>query len=100
MLTHKRALGAIVLSCAIAASGAYAQAPAPTPRPAPAAKSEPSKVSQTSDEVKAWSRRKWNAAKVEYAKDTAKWTVCRKRAKDKKLSGRASWSFLYDCMKS
>ncbi|HEY2137180.1 MAG TPA: hypothetical protein VGH49_14915, partial [Xanthobacteraceae bacterium] len=70
----------------------------------PAPKSEPSSVSQsasqTAEEVKTWSRKKWNAAKAEYAKDTAKWAGCRKMSKDKKLSGKESWSFLYDCMKS
>jgi hypothetical protein len=92
MLTRKRVFGAILLSCAIAATSAHAQTPAP------AAKSEPT-LSQTTDDVKTWTRKKWNAAKAEYARNTAKWAGCRKQADAKKLSGRASWSYLYDCMK-
>ena len=69
MLTCTRLIGAIVLCCAIAATGAQAQTP--TPKPAPAAKSE-STLSQTTEDVKHWSRKKWNAAKVEYAKQTTK----------------------------
>jgi len=95
MLTCTRLIGAIVLCCAVAATGAQAQ----TPKPAPAAKSEPT-LSQTTEDVKTWSRKKWNAAKVEYAKQTTKWADCRKKADARKLTGRANWSFLYDCMKS
>ena len=96
MLTRKRVIGAIILSCAIATTTAGAQT---KPKPAPAEKSEPT-LSQTTNDVKTWTRKKWNAAKVEYAKQTTKWADCRKKADAKKLSGRANWSFLYDCMKS
>jgi hypothetical protein len=97
MLTCTRLIGAIVLCCAIATTGAQAQTP--KPKPAPAEKSEPT-LSQTTDDVKTWTRKKWNAAKAEYAKNTAKWADCRKKADARKLTGRANWSFLYDCMKS
>ena len=97
MLTCKRVIGAIILCCAIAATSAQAQTP--KPKPAAAEKSEPS-LSQTTDDVKNWTRKQWNAAKVEYAKRTTQWASCRKKADAKKLSGRANWSFLYDCMKS
>ena len=97
MLNCKCVIGAIILCGAVAAAGAQAQTP--KPKPAAAEKSEPS-LSQTTDDVKNWTRKKWNAAKVEYAKRTAKWADCRKKADAKKLSGRANWSFLYDCMKS
>ena len=97
MLTCTRLIGAIVLCCAIATTGAQAQTP--KPKPAPAEKSEPT-LSQTTDDVKTWTRKKWNAAKAEYAKNTAKWADCRKKADARKLAGRANWSFLYDCMKS
>jgi hypothetical protein len=54
----------------------------------------------TIEQVKTWSQKKWNQARSEFAKDKAKWTSCRQQSKDKKLKGRASWSFLYDCMKA
>ena len=54
----------------------------------------------TTEQIKTWSQKKWNQARIEFAKDKAKWSSCRQQSKDKKLSGRASWSFLYDCMKS
>ena len=97
MPTCKRVIGAIILCCAVAAAGAHAQTP--KPKPASAEKSEPS-LSETTNDVKNWTRKQWNAAKVEYAKKTAKWADCRKKADAKKLTGRANWSFLYDCMKS
>jgi hypothetical protein len=59
-----------------------------------------STMSSTADEVKEWSRKKWNAMKREWKKDKAKWNACNEKAGDKKLSGKASWSFIYDCMKA
>lgn len=38
--------------------------------------------------------------KHEWQKDKAKWDVCNQKASDQKLSGKASWSFIYDCMKA
>ncbi len=63
---------------------------------APAQAQQPS----TAGQVKTWSQKQWNKTKAEFAKDKAKWASCRQQGKDKKLSGRASWSFLYSCMKS
>ena len=54
----------------------------------------------TAEQVKTWSVKQWNRTKAEFAKDKAKWTSCREQSKEKKLHGRANWSFLYDCMKS
>jgi hypothetical protein len=54
----------------------------------------------TAEQVKTWSQKKWNQARAEFAKDKAKWASCRQQSADKKLKGRASWSFLYDCMKA
>ena len=76
------AVGAAVLAAALTIS---AQAPA-----------QPS----TTDKVTAWTQKKWNAAKRELATDKGKWDVCNKRAAARHLKGRASWSFIYDCMKS
>jgi hypothetical protein len=54
----------------------------------------------TTDQVKTWTQKKWNAMKAEWRKDKAKWDSCNQQATDKKLSGRKSWSFIYDCMKA
>ena len=54
----------------------------------------------TTDQVKNWTLKKWNEARAEFVKDKAKWADCRRQNRDKKLRGRASWSFLYDCMKT
>jgi len=78
------AIGAALLAAAITVS-AQAQKPA-----------QPS----ATDKVKAWTQKKWNTAKREFAKDKGKWDACNKRAAEQHLTGRKSWSFLYDCMKS
>jgi len=54
----------------------------------------------TTEKVKNWTRSEWNKTRAEFAKDKEKWATCRKEGKDKKLKGRKSWSFLYDCMKA
>jgi hypothetical protein len=72
-------------------STALAQSPSSTPS---------TTVSSTADQVKDWTRKKWNAMKREWREDKAKWDACNRRASDQKLSGKASWSFIYDCMKA
>ena len=67
--------------------------PATTPAPAPTS-SKPSVITR----VETWTRKQWDAAQKEWAKDKAKWADCRKQSKAQKLSGRKSWSFLYQCM--
>jgi len=54
----------------------------------------------TTEQVQTWSLKKWNEVKAEISKDKAKWSSCGQQNKDKKLKGRASWSFLYDCVKA
>jgi len=54
----------------------------------------------TTEQVKTWTLKQWNAAKAEFTKDKAKWADCRKQSTQKKLKGKANWSFLYDCMKA
>jgi hypothetical protein len=56
--------------------------------------SKPSTVEQ----VETWTKKQYDAARKEWAKDKTKWTDCRKQSKDQKLTGRKSWSFLYTCM--
>jgi hypothetical protein len=99
-MNHIRAFTAVALVGFIASGAVYAQTPQspPTPKPAPAistpAPSEPS----TAAKVEKWTKKQWAAAQKEWSKDKAKWADCRKKSKDQKLSGRKSWSFLYNCM--
>jgi hypothetical protein len=78
-------VGAAVLAAAFAVA---AQAQAPSPQPS------------TTDQVKTWTHKQWNAAKHEWRKDKAKWDVCNQRATEQHLTGRKSWSYIYDCMKA
>ena len=89
-------LTTIALAAFMAAGAAVAQTPAPTPKPAPAASasSQPS----TTTQVENWTKKQWEAATKEWAKDKAKWADCRKQSSSQKLKGRKSWSFLYTCM--
>jgi hypothetical protein len=57
-------------------------------------------VSSSADQVKDWTLKKWNAMKREWRKDRAKWDTCNRKASDQKLTGKASWTFIYDCMKA
>ena len=95
-------LTAVVFVVAISSSAAIAQAPAspPATRPAPAASATDSSKPSTATRVEAWTRKQWEAAKKEWAKDQAKWVNCQKQSSDQKLKGRKSWSFLYQCMMS
>jgi len=77
------AVGAALLAATLAVS-------------AQAQSNEPS----TTDKVKHWSQKQWNAAKTEWSKDKGKWDMCNSRATEQHLSGRKSWSYIYDCMKS
>jgi hypothetical protein len=90
------AVGAALLAAAFAVS-AQAQAPAPAPAPTAAPADTPS----TMDKVKTWSQKKWNASKAEMSKDKAKWDGCVAAAHDQKLkmSSKAGWAYVYDCMK-
>jgi hypothetical protein len=64
------------------------------PAAAQGARREPS----TLDSVKTWTNTQWRSAQREWRKDKAKWASCRQQAKQKKLTGRANWSFHYECM--
>jgi len=100
-MKHMRAsLTAAALACVFAGPLAFAKTPEPapagniTPTPSAPASSEPSDVSK----VEKWTKKEWNNAVKEWAKDEAKWAGCREQSKARKLSGRKSWSFLYRCM--
>jgi hypothetical protein len=83
----------VVLTIA-AGSAALAQSTSPSASPTPPA------ASSTTDQVKDWTLKKWNEMKHEWRKDRAKWDTCNRQASDQKLAGKASWSFIYDCMKA
>jgi len=51
------------------------------------------------DDVSKWTQKQWDAAKAKWSEEKAKWADCQKQADKKTLSGRDSWSFLYNCMK-
>ncbi len=93
-------LSAIVFAAVLSSSAAFAQ-PSGTPpatKPAPAASAPNSSKPSTATQVETWSRKQWEAAKKEWAKDKAKWTNCRKQSSKQKLKGQKNWSFLYQCM--
>jgi hypothetical protein len=48
--------------------------------------------------VETWTKKQWDSAQKEWAKDKAKWSGCQKQAAEHHLDGRKSWSFLYTCM--
>jgi hypothetical protein len=80
-------VSAAIVAAVVAVSPVYAQQPSTTEQ-------------STAEQVKTWSQKQWNMTKAEFAKDKAKWASCRQQSEETKLSGRASWSFLYSCMTS
>jgi hypothetical protein len=101
-MSHTRTLATTGIAFAwVVASGiAFAQAPAapPATTAAPAASAPASPKSSAAARVETWTKKQWAAAQKEWAKDRAKWADCRKQSTAQKLSGRKSWSFLYQCM--
>jgi serine protease inhibitor ecotin len=85
----------VVLTIA-AGSAALAQSTSPNSSPTPS----PSPQASTTDQVKDWTQKQWNSMKREWRKDKAKWDTCNRQASDQKLTGKASWTFIYDCMKA
>jgi hypothetical protein len=55
---------------------------------------------KAADDVSKWTQKQWNAAKVKWSQEHAKWDACNKKATDQNLSGRKSWSFIASCMTS
>jgi hypothetical protein len=82
-------LTALALFCLLVTGPALAQTTPPA-----------STTSSKIDDVSKWTTKQWNHAKAEWAKEKKKWADCQKQSKDKKLSGRKSWSFLATCMTS
>jgi len=92
---------AVVALAGLAFCGvAFAQAPAspPATTPASAASAPTSSKPSAAAQVETWTRKQWNSAQKEWAKDKAKWADCRKQSSKQNLEGPKSWSFLSKCM--
>jgi hypothetical protein len=93
-------LVAVVVLAGVSTSGlANAQTPSGLPAkphavPATTTSPEPS----TAKKVETWTQKQWDTAQKEWSKDKAKWAGCQKQSHAQDLSGRKSWSFLYQCM--
>jgi hypothetical protein len=64
----------------------------------PAPKPAETSTMKMEEDVSKWTRKEWNAAKAKWSEEKTQWDDCQTRAKAKKLLGRKSWQFLYDCM--
>jgi hypothetical protein len=94
-------LTAAFLAAALSgAAVAQTSVPPPAKKPAPATSATDSSKASISTQVGNWTEDQWEAAKKEWAKDTAKWTSCQKQSSRQKMEGRKSWPFLYKCMTS
>ena len=89
-----RHLAVATLAAGLTCGMAVAQNKAPTSAGTSPAASEPT----TATKVENWTEKQWDAAKQKWSQDQARWNACNQDAKAQKLSGRKSWSFLYDCM--
>jgi hypothetical protein len=92
----------VVLVGAVACGVSFAQSPmtSPAKTPAPAAAAPISSNPSVATQVETWTKKQWDAAKQEWAKEKIKWADCEKQSDKQKLEGRKSWSFLYKCMKT
>lgn len=88
-----------ILAAALS-SAAIAQTPVSPPagKSAPATSAKDTSKPSMSTQVETWTRDQWEAAKKEWARETAKWADCQKQSDKQKLEGRKSWPFLYKCM--
>jgi hypothetical protein len=78
----------------VATTSAFAQNQTPpqtTAKPA-------ATLSTKMEDISNWTKKQWYAAKAKWVKEKVKWADCQTQASEKKLSGRKSWQFLYDCM--
>jgi hypothetical protein len=99
-MNYTRSLIVVTLVGVVAASGAaLAQSQTqPAQKPPPQTSSPATSQPSTAEKVQHWTLKHWAAVKRKWAKDKEKWADCRKQANDKNLTGRKSWSFLYECM--
>ncbi|MGB8400507.1 hypothetical protein [Bradyrhizobium sp.] len=87
-------LAAVLSSAAIAQTSASP----PATKQSPATSATDASKASLPAQVEKWTKDQWEAAKKEWAKDTAKWADCQKQSSKQKLEGRKSWPFLYKCM--
>ena len=97
-MKYLRASLAAALAGVLAVPLASAGTSTPAKNTAPSAStSKPSDASAAS-QVETWTRKEWNEAVREWSSDKVKWAGCKAKSNAQKLSGRKSWSFLYQCM--
>ena len=94
MIQIRTATLSIAFLMLVATASAFAQNQAPAEPPAKPAAAISAKVG----EVSKWTKQQWYAAKAIWVKEKTKWANCQLQAIDKKLFGRKSWPFLYNCM--
>ena len=99
-MNHARTCIVAIVAAVIASGAALGQstAPAPAPKSAPAASGSAPAQPSTQAKVETWTKKQWAAAQLKWSKNKANWADCQQQSKDQNLSGRKSWSFLYDCM--
>jgi hypothetical protein len=93
--SHIAAIAVVAFAAIANPQMATSQTTPPKTQNAPASTSSGSAASA---QVETWTKKQWNSAQKEWAKDKAKWSDCQKQSRDKHLVGRTSWSFLYTCM--
>jgi hypothetical protein len=89
-------LSVAALAASLTCGVALSQPTAPARNPA--LKTQTSSEPSTAAKAENWTKKQWNAAKQKWSQDRAKWNACNQDTKDRRLSGRKSWSYLYDCM--
>lgn len=92
MLRSRIVILSLIAGACFAGGSALAQAQAPAAAP------QPSATAKTMDDVSKWTQKQWDAAKAKWVKEKAKWGDCNTKATAQKLSSKASWQFIYDCM--
>jgi hypothetical protein len=91
----------VLASIFVVAGAANAQTPATSSATAKAQTAAPSASSApASSRAETWTKKQWDAAQKQWAKDKTRWSDCQKQSGEKHLDGRKSWSFLYTCMTS
>jgi hypothetical protein len=90
----RSAILSVTLLTLLALPSAFAEEPAP-----PKTDAKPAAVVATKlEDISNWTKKQWYAAKAKWVKEKVKWADCQMQTVEKKLSGRKSWPFLYQCM--
>jgi hypothetical protein len=94
MTKIRESILSIALLMLVATTSAFAQNQTPSQTEAKPAATLTTKM----ENISSWSKQQWYAAKAKWIKEKVKWANCQSQAIEKKLSGRKSWPFLYNCM--